>query len=74
MVVVIDKNATEHEMKNIIEALHKLGFDGHGLAGVNQIVFGAIRVQPDFDTNVIRVLPGVMEVYRITEQYKLTSG
>jgi 3-deoxy-7-phosphoheptulonate synthase len=73
MVVVVDKNATAQEIETIIEALHKHGFDVHRSTGVNQTVLGAIGVQPDFDTNLIRVLPGVAEVYRITEQYKLAS-
>lgn len=73
MVVVVDRNATKQELENIIEALHKHGFDVHRSTGVNQTVLGAIGVQPDFDTNTIRVLPGVAEVYRITEQYKLAS-
>lgn len=73
MVVVIDKNATKQETENIIEVLHKHGFDVHRSTGVNQTVLGAIGVQPDFDINTIRVLPGVAEVYRITEQYKLAS-
>lgn len=73
MVVVVDKNATKQEIEKIIEALHKHGFDVHRSTGVNQTVLGAIGVQPDFDTNTIRVLPGVAEVYRITEQYKLAS-
>ncbi len=73
MVVVIDKNATKQEVENIIETLYKHGFDVHKSTGVNQTVLGAIGVQPDFDTNTIRVLPGVAEVYRITEQYKLAS-
>ncbi len=73
MVVVVDRNATVQEIENIIEALQKHGFDVHRSTGVNQTVLGAIGVQPDFDTNTIRVLPGVAEVYRITEQYKLAS-
>jgi len=73
MVVVIEKNATKNEIENIIEVLYKHGFDVHKSTGVNQTVLGAIGVQPDFDTNTIRVLPGVKEVYRITEQYKLAS-
>ncbi len=73
MVVVVEKNATKQELENIIEALHKHGFDVHRSTGVNQTVLGAIGVQPDFDTNTIRVLPGVAEVHRITEQYKLAS-
>lgn len=73
MVVVVDKNATKQETENIIEVLHKHGFDVHRSTGVNQTVLGAIGVQPDFDIATIRVLPGVAEVYRITEQYKLAS-
>ncbi len=73
MVVVIDKNATKAEIEKIIDTLYKHGFDVHKSTGVNQTVLGAIGVQPDFDTNTIRVLPGVAEVYRITEQYKLAS-
>lgn len=73
MVVVIDKNATKEQIEHVIEVLHKHGFDVHRSTGVSQTVLGAIGVQPDFDTNLIRVLPGVAEVYRITEQYKLAS-
>ncbi len=73
MVVVIEKNATKQEIEHIIEALNKFGFDVHRSTGVNQTVLGAIGVQPDFDVNTIRVLPGVAEVYRITEQFKLAS-
>jgi len=73
MVVVIDKNATKQEIETIIGILHKNGFDVHRSTGVNQTVLGAIGVHPDFDTNTIRVLPGVAQVYRITEQYKLAS-
>jgi 3-deoxy-7-phosphoheptulonate synthase len=73
MVVVIEKDATKQEIENIIDMLHKHGFDVHRSTGVNQTVLGAIGVHPDFDTTTIKVLPGVAEVYRITEQYKLAS-
>jgi 3-deoxy-7-phosphoheptulonate synthase len=73
MVVVIEKNASKQEIEHIIETLHKFGFEVHRSTGVNQTVLGAIGVQPDFDINSIRVLPGVAEVYRITEMYKLAS-
>jgi len=73
MVVVMEKGATEQEIENIIKALHEFGFDVHRSTGVNQTVLGAIGVKPDFDTRRIEVLPGVAEVYRITEPYKLAS-
>jgi len=45
----------------------------HKSTGEEQIVLGAIGVQPTFDTRQIKVLEGVSEVYRITEPFKLAS-
>ncbi len=73
MVVVVEKNATEPDIEKIIKTLQDMGFDVHRSTGVNQTVLGAIGVQPDFDTRQILVLPGVVDVYRITEPYKLAS-
>jgi 3-deoxy-7-phosphoheptulonate synthase len=36
-------------------------------------VLGAVGVRPDFDTRDVEVLPGVREVVRITQPYKLAS-
>ncbi|MGD0338443.1 MAG: 3-deoxy-7-phosphoheptulonate synthase [Bacteroidota bacterium] len=73
MVVVVEKNATEADIERIIKTLQDMGFDVHRSTGVNQTVLGAIGVQPDFDTRHVQILPGVVEVYRITEPFKLAS-
>ena len=73
MVVVVEKNATEKEIEGIIKILNDFGFDVHRSTGVNQTVLGAIGVHPDFDTRQVEVLPGVAQVHRITEPYKLAS-
>lgn len=73
MVVVVEKNATEKDIENVIKRLHEFGFDVHRSTGVNQTVLGAIGVKPDFDIRQVQVLSGVAEVYRITEPYKLAS-
>ncbi len=73
MVVVIEKGTTEKEIENVIKILHDLGFDVHRSTGVQQTVLGAIGVKPEFDIRQIEVLPGVAEVHRVTEPYKLAS-
>ena len=73
MVVVTETGATEKQIEEIIRVLHEHGFDIHRSTGVEHTVIGAIGVQPDFDHRQIEVLPGVAEVLRITEPYKLAS-
>ncbi|MDD8018473.1 MAG: 3-deoxy-7-phosphoheptulonate synthase [Bacteroidota bacterium] len=73
MVVVVEHNATEKNIEDIIKVLHDFGFDVHRSTGVNQTVLGAIGVKPDFDMRQIELLSGVAHVYRITEPYKLAS-
>ena len=73
MVIVVEKNATEKDIENIIRKLHDFGFDVHRSTGVNQTVLGAIGVKPDFDVRQAQVLRGVADVYRVTEPYKLAS-
>ncbi|GJQ19770.1 MAG: 3-deoxy-7-phosphoheptulonate synthase [Bacteroidia bacterium] len=73
MVVVTEPGATEKQIEEIIRVLHEHGFDVHRSTGVRQTVLGAIGVQPDFDHRQIQLLPGVAEVIRITDPYKLAS-
>lgn len=73
MVVVLEKNATEQQIENIIKHLEDYGFDVHKSTGIESIVLGAIGVKPDFDTRKLQILDGVKEVLRITEPFKLAS-
>ena len=73
MVVVMEKRATEKQIEHVIKVLNQFGFDVHRSTGVSQTVLGAIGVKPEFDIRQIQVLPGVAEVYRITEPFKLAS-
>ena len=73
MVVVTEPGATEKQIEAIIRVLNEHGFDVHRSTGVRQTVLGAIGVRPEFDHRLIELLPGVAEVVRITEPYKLAS-
>ena len=73
MVVVMQPEAAEEQVQNVIDHLVGLGFDIHRSTGASQTVLGAVGVRPDFDTRDIELLPGVREVVRITQPYKLAS-
>ena len=73
MVVVLEKNANDKQIENVIKHLEDFGFAVHKSTGVEQIVLGAIGVKPDFDIRKVKILDGVSEVYRITEPFKLAS-
>lgn len=73
MVVVVDKNLPQTKVEKIIDALNKFGFDVHKSTGEKYIILGALGVQAGFDIRKVKMLEGVVDVFRITEPYKLAS-
>ncbi|HMN48943.1 MAG TPA: 3-deoxy-7-phosphoheptulonate synthase [Ignavibacteriaceae bacterium] len=73
MIVVLEKNVTEGQLKNVIQHLEDSGFTVHKSAGEERTILGAIGVQPNFDVRKIKILEGVEEVYRITDPFKMAS-
>ena len=73
MVVILEKNATESQIENVIKHLEGFGFQIHKSTGAERTILGAIGVKPNFDTRNISILDGVDEVYRVTTPYKLSS-
>lgn len=73
MVVVVDKNLPQPKVEKIINELNKFGFDVHKSTGEKYIILGALGVQPGFDIRKVKMLEGVVDVFRITEPYKLAS-
>ncbi len=73
MVIVLDKNITDAQIENIINHLEDFGFSIHRSTGNGQIILGAIGVKPEFDIRRVKILDGVADVYRVTEQFRLAS-
>jgi len=73
MVVLMQASASEEQIQHVIDRLVAMGFDIHRSTGASQTVLGAVGVRPDFDTRDVEVLPGVREVVRVTQPYKLAS-
>jgi len=73
MIVVLEPGVAEKQIEEIIRVLRDHKFDIHRSAGVQHTVLGAIGVHPEFDHRQIELLPGVAEVLRVTESFKLAS-
>lgn len=73
MIVVVDKNISSDRLEVIINELNNNGFDVHQSTGDQYITLGASGVQPGFDIRKLKVLDGVIDVFRITEPYKLAG-
>jgi len=73
LVVILQKNATEAQVQNVVKHLEDYGFQIHKSTGTERTIIGAIGVKPNFDTRNISILDGVDEVYRVTTPFKLAG-
>ena len=73
MIIVLEKGVRDEQVEEIIKQVEDYGFSIHRSTGEEQIVLGAIGIQPDFDSRKIKILDGVSAVYRITEPFRLAS-
>ena len=74
MVIVMEHAASEEQVQKVIETLVDGGYDVHRSSGVDYTVLGAVGVPPrPIDPRLVEVQPGVREVVRISEPYKLAG-
>ena len=74
MVIVMEHTASEENIQKVIEALVEVAYDVHRSSGVDFTVLGAVGVPTrPIDPRLIEVLPGVREVIRVSEPYKLAG-
>jgi 3-deoxy-7-phosphoheptulonate synthase len=74
MVIVMEHSATEEQVQKVIETLVEVGYDVHRSTGVNFTVLGAVGVpRRPLDPQQLELIPGVREVVKISEPYKLVG-
>jgi 3-deoxy-7-phosphoheptulonate synthase len=72
MIVVMQENATEEQITQVVDRLVSLGFDIHRSTGERYTLLGAVGSQIT-DTRDLELLDGVREVMRISAPYKLAA-
>jgi len=74
MVIVMNANATEDQIEKVIAALIQKGYDAHRSTGATRTVIGVVGTgRTPLDPREFEIMPGVHEVVRITEPYKLAG-
>jgi len=74
MVIVMEHTATEEQVQKVIEALVGVGYDVHRSTGVSHTVLGAVGMPREVvDPRALELFPGVREVVKISEPYKLVG-
>ncbi len=74
MVIVMEQNAPEAQVQKVIETLVEAGYDVHRSTGAVHIVLGAVgSPRQPVDPGSLELFPGVREVIKISEPYKLVG-
>lgn len=73
MVVIMDTQATPEQLDAVTEHLRALGMTVHPSTGRSRTVVGVIGDTASVDIRDISALPGVYEVIRVSEPFKLAT-
>jgi len=74
MVIVMEQEAPEDQIQKVIETLVAVGYDVHRSTGISHTVLGAVGVPREpVDPRALELIPGVREVVKISEPYKLVG-
>src|SRR5712691_13542590 len=74
MVIVMEPTATEGQIQKVIESLVEVGYDVHRSTGVSHTVLGAVgQPRQVVDPTALELIPGVRDVVKISEPYKLVG-
>jgi 3-deoxy-7-phosphoheptulonate synthase len=67
------ETATEEQINNVIEVMEESGVHAHRTTGESQTILAAVGDTAGLDISKFEVLPGVMDVHRISSPYKLAG-
>jgi len=73
MIIVVNKNATDKEIKTLKDFLVNKGVEIHESDGISKKIIGIIGDKHNLDRDAIFAFPGVEKVIPIMESYKLAS-
>lgn len=73
MIVVMEPDASEQAVESVISFLVNAGFDVHRSSGVSTTILGVVGDLTKNDVTVVSEFPGVSQVVRVSEQFRLAS-
>ena len=73
MLILMNVNATEAQMKAVCKRVEELGFRPHLLPGETRVAIGVTGNKGAVESDALSAMPGVAEVIAVTKPYKLVS-
>src|SRR5438552_14939249 len=73
MLVVMQAQATEEQVRAVCQKIEKLGYRPHAMPGAQRTAIGITGNQGEVEQGTLEEMPGVQEVIRVSKPYKLVS-
>jgi 3-deoxy-7-phosphoheptulonate synthase len=73
MIVVMEPDAPDQAVESVISFLVNAGFDVHRSSGATTTILGVVGDLTKNDVTVVSEFPGVSQVVRVSEQFRLAS-
>lgn len=73
MLIVMKTDATDTQIKGVLDVIEGLGFKGHPMPGATRTAIGITGNQGAVDPSHFENLPGVADAIRVSKPYKLIS-
>jgi 3-deoxy-7-phosphoheptulonate synthase len=73
MLIVMKSDATEAEIRRVVETIESIGLKAHPMPGANRTAIGLTGNIGAIDPSPFSDLPGVAECVRVTKSYKLVG-
>ncbi len=73
MLVVMQAQATEEQVRGVCQKIESLGYRAHSIPGAQRTAIGITGNKGEIDPGALDEMPGVQEVIRVSKPYKLVS-
>jgi 3-deoxy-7-phosphoheptulonate synthase len=73
MLVVMQAQATEDQVRAVCQKIESLGYRAHSMPGAQRTAIGITGNKGEVESGTLEEMPGVQEVIRVTKPYKLVS-
>src|SRR5712691_2971712 len=73
MLIVMEAAATAEQIDSVVRHIERLGLKAHPIPGAHRTAIGVTGQQAGKDPAIVENFPGVKEVIRVTQPYKLVS-
>src|ERR1700745_1354201 len=73
MLVVMHSHATPDQVEEVVDAIRQMKLTPHPMPGATRTAIGITGNVGAVDPRTLEVLPGVLELIRVTKPYKLAS-